>query len=266
MDNGGAIGLFDSGIGGLTVFREVNRMLPDESVIYYGDTAHVPYGSRSVEELIYFAGRIVAYLAEQRVKYVIFACNTSSALSLPVLKKLYPLPMMGLVQPGAAEALRLTRTGRIGVIATEVTIKTKAYEETLKALDGNVDVISRAAPLLVPLVEAGDTDTNEAAGAVRESLSPLRGTGIDTLILGCTHYPFLAGLIAAEMGPEVRLVDPAGATVRAAAREMTGLGLLTAGGATPTHRFVVSGDPEDFREKARLFMGKDIGPVARVVL
>lgn len=266
MNNGGAIGLFDSGIGGLTVFREVNRILPDESVFYYGDTAHVPYGSRGVEELIYFAGRIVAYLIEQRIKYVIFACNTSSALSLPVLKRIYSLPMMGLVQPGAAEALRLTRNKRIGVIATEVTIKTKAYEETLKAIDGNVEVVSRATPHLVPLVETGDTDTQAAAGVVRESLSPLRGNGVDTLILGCTHYPFLAGLIAAEMGPEVRLVDPAGATVRSAAKEMAGLGLRTAGGAAPVHRFAVSGDPEAFREKARLFMGKDIGPVAREVL
>jgi len=266
LNNGRAIGLFDSGVGGLTVFREVNRILPDESVIYYGDTAHVPYGSRSVEELIYFAGRIVAYLVEQKIKYVIFACNTSSALSLPVLKKNYSLPMMGLVQPGAAEALRLTRSGRVGVIATEVTIKTGAYEETLKAIDGKVKVVSRAAPLLVPLVETGDTNTQTAADVVRESLSPLRRAGIDTLILGCTHYPFLEGLIAAEMGPEVRLVDPAGATVRAAAEEMAGLGLLTAGGAAPAHRFVVSGDPEAFREKARHFMGKDIGPVARVEL
>ncbi|MCG9968719.1 glutamate racemase [Pelotomaculum terephthalicicum JT] len=266
MNNGGAIGLFDSGIGGLTVFREVNRILPNESVVYYGDTAHVPYGSRSFEELIYFAGRIVAYLVEQKIKYVIFACNTSSALSLPVLKKIYSLPMMGLVQPGAAEALRLTRNRKAGVIATEVTIKTRAYEKALKALDGNVEVVSLAAPLLVPLVETGDPNTQPAAAVVRESLAPLRGAGIDTLILGCTHYPFLKGLIASEMGPEVRLVDPAGATVRSAAKEMAGLGLLAAGGAVPAHRFVVSGDPEAFREKARLFMGSDIGPVARVAL
>jgi len=266
LNNGGAIGLFDSGIGGLTVFREVNRMLPDEPVVYYGDTAHVPYGPRSVEELIYLAGRIVAYLVDQGVKYIIFACNTSSALSLPVIKKRYSLPMMGLVQPGAAEALRRTRNRRVGVIATEATVRTRAYEKALKTLDSNIKVFSRATPLLVPLVEAGEADAPAAAVAVRESLSTLRGTGIDTLILGCTHYPFLAGLMAAEMGPGVRLVDPAGATVRSAVKEMYRLGLLTAGGAAPAHRFVVSGDPEDFREKARRFIGRDIGPVARVEL
>jgi len=266
LNKNGAIGLFDSGVGGLTVFREVNRIFPDEPTIYYGDTAHVPYGPRRAEELIHFADRIVAYLAGQGVKYIIFACNTSSALSLPVLKKRYPLPMMGLIQPGAAEALRWTRSRKVGVIATEATVRTGAYEKELKALDGDVEVFSRAAPLLVPLVEAGETHTPAAARAVRESLAPLREAGVDTLILGCTHYPFLADLMAAEMGAGVQLVDPAGAAARVAGEEMSGLGLLGAGGAGPAHRFVVSGDPESFREKARRFLGRDVGPVARVEL
>lgn len=267
MPNDGAIGLFDSGLGGLTVFREVAETLPAETVIYYGDTAHVPYGSRSVEELIYFAGSIVDYLAEQNVKYIILACNTSSALSLPLLRKTCPLPMMGLIQPGAAEALRLTENKRVGVMATEVTVRLGAYEEALKALDGQIQVFSRATPLLVPLVEAGKTAASATVSAVRESLSPWRGAGIDTMLLGCTHYPFLAELIANQLGPGVRLANPAGATVRAAAQEMAGLGLLAAGGgAPPQHRFVVSGDPEDFRQKARLFLGRDLGPVTRVVL
>jgi len=266
LNKGGAIGLFDSGIGGLTVFREVSRILPDESTIYYGDTAHVPYGPRSAEELIHFADRIVAYLVGEGVKYIIFACNTSSALSLPVLKKRYPLPMMGLIRPGAAEALRRTRSRKVGVIATEATVRTGAYEKELKALDGGIKVFSRATPLLVPLVETGDTHTPAAAQTVQESLFPLRGTGIDTLILGCTHYPFLAEWIATVMGPCVHLVDPAEVAVRMAGEEMSRLSLLNTGCVAPVHRFVVSGDPEAFRDKARRFMGRDVGPVTRVVL
>lgn len=270
MSNEGAIGLFDSGLGGLTVFREVRKALPGETVIYYGDTAHVPYGARSVPELIELAGRIMAFLVQQKCKYIIFACNTSSALSLPLLRQRYDLPMIGLIEPGAAAAWRLTRNKKVGVMATAVTVQTGAYEKALLAWDSGLKVISRATPLLVPLVESGALDAAAAATVVRESLLPWRDTGIDTMLLGCTHYPFLTHLITAELGPEVRLVDPAGATVDKAVQEMTALGLMrseAAAAATRSgHRFVVSGDPEDFREKAHLFMGRDIGPVRRVVL
>lgn len=266
MNNSGAIGLFDSGIGGLTVSRVVNTILPDEPTIYFGDTAHVPYGQRSADELLGFADKIVSYLAGQGVKYIIFACNTSSALSLSELSSRYPLPMIGLIQPGVAEALRLTRNGKVGVIATEATVRSGAYEKELRKRDSSIEVCSQAAPRLVPLVEAGELDTPVVIKAVRQYLAPLREAGIDTLILGCTHYPFLAGLIAGEMGPGVQLVDPAEATVRLAAVEMARLGLLSAGGASPVHCFFVSGEPQDFREQARRFLGRDVGPVTKVEL
>lgn len=263
MDKGGAIGLFDSGVGGLSVAVEVYRQLPAESTVYYGDTAHVPYGPRSAGELIRFAARIVAFLEGQGVKYIIFACNTSSSLSLPVLQERGMVPMIGLIRPGVTEALRETVNRRVGVIATEATIKSGAYERELKRLDKRIEVFSRAAPRLVPLVEAGKTETSEAAEAVREYLSPLKEAGIDTLILGCTHYPFLVRLIADELGPGVRLVDPASAAVREAKEEMCRLGLAAAGTAVAEHHFFVSGAPEAFRTAARRFLGKDIGVVRK---
>ncbi|OPX84328.1 MAG: Glutamate racemase [Pelotomaculum sp. PtaB.Bin104] len=266
MNNSGAIGLFDSGVGGLTVSRVVNRLLPAEAIIYYGDTAHVPYGQRSAEELLGFADKIVSFLAGQEVKYIIFACNTNSALSLPVLSSRYPLPMIGLIKPGVAEALQTTRNGKIGVIATEATVRSGAYEKEIKIHDKSIEVFSRAAPLLVPLVEAGETDTPAVARAVRQYLSPLGQAGIDTLILGCTHYPFLAGLISEEMGPDVRLIDPAVSTVRGAAKEISRLGLLASGEASPVHRFYVSGEPHTFREQAQRFLGRDVGRVIRADL
>lgn len=266
MDTGGAVGLFDSGIGGLSVAMEVYRQLPAESTVYYGDTAHVPYGPRSPGELIRFADRIVTFLEGQGVKYIIFACNTSSSLSLPILHERSTVPMIGLIRPGVTEVLRKTVNRKVGVIATEATIKSGAYERELKWLDKSIEVFNRAAPRLVPLVEAGETDTPEAAEAVREYIAPLKKAGIDTLILGCTHYPFMARLIAGELGPGVRLVDPASATVGEAKEELRRLGLAAAGAAAAEHRFLVSGDPEAFRIVARRFLGKDIGPVGRVEL
>ena len=266
MTKSGAIGLFDSGIGGLSVAMEVYRQLPAEATVYYGDTAHVPYGPRSTEELVCFADRIVAFLEGQAVKYIIFACNTSSSLSLPVLKERYQVPMIGVVHPGAADALQRTANGKVGVIATEATIQSGSYEKELKRLNKNIEVYSRAAPRLVPLVEAGETDTPEAAEVVREYLYPLREAGVDTLILGCTHYPFLTRLITGELGPGVQLVDPASAAVRKAREEICRLGLAANGALTAEHRFFVSGAPESFRSAARRFLGKDIGPVKRVEL
>lgn len=266
MTKSGAIGLFDSGIGGLSVAMEVYRQLPAEATVYYGDTAHMPYGPRSAGELIRFADRIVAFLEGQEVKYIIFACNTSSSLSLPVLKERYQVPMIGVVRPGATEASRKTANRKVGVIATEATIQSRSYEKELKRLDKNIEVYGRAAPRLVPLVEAGETDTPEAVEAVREYLYPLKEAGVDTLILGCTHYPFLTRLIAGEMGPGVQLVNPASAAVRMAKEKICWLGLAATGVAGAEHRFFVSGVPESFRTAARRFLGKDIGSVKRVEL
>ena len=255
------IGLFDSGLGGLTVFREVNRLLPAESVIYFGDTANVPYGSRQVDELIDLADRIVSFLTQEGVKYILFACNTSSALSLPVLRKIYHLPMLGIIEPGAAEAASVTLNKHIGVMATEATINSGAYPLALEGIDRELRVLGRATPLLVPLVESGEADPTIRAGIVRESLAPWQGSGIDTMLLGCTHYPFLTETIAAQLDPGVRLIDPANAAVKAAIKEMSALDMLAAKDQLPQRRFIVSGDPEDFRLKAVQLTGLDLEQV-----
>ena len=258
MSDNRPIGLFDSGLGGLTVFREVNRLLPAESVIYFGDTANVPYGSRQEDELIDLADRILSFLVEQGAKYIIFACNTSSALSLPVLRKIYPLPLLGIIEPGATEAAHLSVNKHIGVMATEATTNSGAYQRVLGSIDSKLKVLSRATPLLVPLVESGETDPAVKSGIVRESLAPWQDAGIDTMLLGCTHYPFLADTIATILDPGVRLVDPAGAAVRTTAKELAELELLATKDQLPSRRFIVSGDPEDFRRKARKLTSFDI--------
>lgn len=267
MERVRAIGLFDSGLGGLTVVREIYRELPLESTVCFGDSAHVPYGSRTADELIYLADKIVAFLIKQRVKYIIFACNTNSSLSLSILRERYPVPMIGLVQPGAREALKVTRNRRIGVIATEATVQSGSYEKAIKALDKDVLVISQAAPKLVPMIEAGEVDTTGVRAAVKEYLAPLKEAGIDTLILGCSHYPFLSGIICEEMGPEVILVDPARAAVLEAKADLDARGLLNYfNGQKPQRQFYVSGDPESFQAGAGFFLEEPLPLVTKVEL
>ncbi|AEG13995.1 glutamate racemase [Desulfofundulus sp. TPOSR] len=261
------IGLFDSGVGGLTVSRQIFRLMPGESTVYFGDNAHVPYGPRKPEELIGFAESILTFLVSCGVKYVIFACNTNSSISLPVVRERYAVPMIGLIEPGVREAVRVSTGGRIGVIATEATIKSGAYQRALKALNPELAVFGQAAPRLVPLVEAGRAGTREALEAVSEYVQPLKQAGMDTLILGCTHYPFLEAEFREVLGPEVKLVDPAEATIMAAREEMSRLGLLNNPGGGPVqHRYFVSGDPRVFQEAARHFLGEDIPSVQQVKL
>ncbi|MEW6424364.1 MAG: glutamate racemase [Bacillota bacterium] len=259
------VGLFDSGVGGLTVAREVFRLLPGESIIYFGDTVHVPYGPRKKEELIQFAHEIISFLVSAGVKYIIFACGTNSSLTLPVVRTAYSVPMIGLVEPGAREAVEATRNRRIGLIATEATVKSGAYARAIKALAPDLRVFAEPAPRLVPLVEGGLSAGEEARQAVFESARPLKEAGIDTLILGCTHYPFLAPHFREYLGPEVRLVDPAAATVREAGREMDRLGLLNNAEGPARHRYFVSGDPAGFLKTAQR-LGYNIEDVQRLQL
>jgi len=254
-------------VGGLTVVNELYRELPLESTVCFGDSAHVPYGSRSAEELIYLADKIVSFLIDQGVKYIIFACNTNSSLSLPILQKRYPIPMIGLVQPGAEWALQVSRNRRIGVIATEATVQSASYESAIKAMDANTLVFSQAAPELVPLIEAGKIDTAETRLAIKRYLASLKKNGIDTLILGCSHYPFLSKIISEELGPEVALVDPARATVLEAKADLAARGLLNYfNGQKPQHQFYVSGDPASFQAGASLFLGEALPGVVKVKL
>jgi glutamate racemase len=259
------VGLFDSGIGGLTVFERVTSILPDESVVYFGDTANVPYGGRPVEELVRFGDRIIRFLLQKSVKCVIFACNTSSSVSIGFLREKYAVPMVGLVEPGVRMAAAATRNKRVGLLATEATVKSGSYPRAMAGLDPEITVFSQAAPLLVPLVEAGKTDTPEAEAALTEYLEPLKKAGVDTLILGCTHYPFFAPLISRILGTEVVLVDPAVATVEEAQRVLAEQGMLAnPGGAR--YEFYVSGDPGEFDRLAVLFSCRRLPPAEKVEL
>lgn len=249
------VGVFDSGVGGLTVAREISLQLPAETIIYYGDTAHVPYGSRTVDELIGFADAIVGFLIARGVKAIVDACNTTSAVALPYLQNKYNVPIVGVIEPGVAAALQATRNGRIGVLATAATVASNAHRQAILAGDGKVQVFAQACPKLVPLVEAGVVSGPAAAAAVAEYVLPLVAAGVDTLILGCTHYPFLAPLIQEIAGPEVTLIDPAAATVR----ELQGV--LAAGDGlrglhcSVAHSFYVSGDARSFSQVGRKLIG-----------
>jgi glutamate racemase len=262
------VGLFDSGVGGLTVLQEILRQLPKESTIYFGDNAHVPYGSRTTEELIGLAYNIISFLVAQKVKYIIFACNTNSSISLPVLGKYFPVPMVGLIKSGAQEAVKATKNHRIGVIATAATIKNGAYAREIKAASPQAAVFSQAAPKLVPIVENGKIKTAEAFQATREYVKPLKEAGIDTLIFGCSHYPFLSHEFTAALGPDIKLVDPATATVMKAREEMQKLNLLNnpIPQNSPTHRFYVSGNPHKFQELASCLWNHPMPEVEQVSL
>jgi len=255
-----AIGLFDSGVGGLTVAEEIFRILPGEPIIYFGDTANVPYGGRSAEELISFGDRIVRFLIEQGAKYIVFACNTSSAVSLETLRRRHPVPMMGLIHPGARAAVQATRRGRIGVLATEATIRSGAYTRAIQALAPHAEVFGMPAPKLVPLVEAGELDSPRTEAALREYLEPLARLGIDCLLLGCTHYPFLSEPIRRLLEPGTVIVDPAAAVAAEVRADMARRGLLGPQRGSPQHRYYVSGDVVSFARTAALFTRR--GPLA----
>lgn len=208
------IGIFDSGVGGLTVVRQIHRLLPHEDLVYLGDTARVPYGTKSPGTVIRFACEDTQFLIQQNVKAVVVACNTASAWALPTLEKYFPIPLFGVIAPGAEAALRQTRTHRIGVIGTAATCRSQAYLKTIQALDESAQVFSQACPLLVPLVEEGWVRHPVTVAVLREYLAPLLKKNIDTLVLGCTHYPLLKTTIRSLTGKQVALIDSAESCAR----------------------------------------------------
>ena len=199
-----AIGVFDSGVGGLTVLKALSVRMPRETLLYLGDTARVPYGSKSADTVTGYAVETGDFFAERDVKLMVVACNTTSAIALDILRARYPVPVLGVIEPGARAAIKATRRGRIGVIGTEATIASGAYARALRDLEPDVEIFTRACPLFVPLAEEGWTDNEVARRTVSLYLSSLKRSGIDTLILGCTHYPLLRSAIESCMGPGVR--------------------------------------------------------------
>ncbi len=208
------IGVFDSGVGGLTVVKNLWKLYPQEQIVYFGDTAHLPYGQRHPQEIIQFGLEILDFLLGYNVKAVIAACNTSSSVSLDHLQGNSPVPVFGMIRPGVQAALKKTKNKKIGVIATKATVDSAAYESTFHLSDSDVQVISQACPLFVPLVESGRTERRETYQIARSYLRPLLEAGVDTLVFGCTHYPFLSRVIKDIMGEEIQLVDPAIEVVR----------------------------------------------------
>jgi len=263
--NNAPLGVFDSGIGGLTVARALFEHLPQESVIYFGDTARVPYGPKSPDTVRRYSAEILAYLLHRGVKAVVVACNTSTAHALGYLQEHSSVPVVGVIEPGARAAVTATKTGSIGVIGTAGTIASGAYERAIKALRPDARVHSQSCPLFVPLVEEGWFEHPAAELIAREYLEPLKRANVDVLVLGCTHYPLLKPLLARVMGADVKLVDSAEETATAVSRELGRLNLLANGGAHD-HRFVVSDDERQFRKVGALFLGEKLKQVEVVPL
>jgi len=264
--NPAPLGVFDSGIGGLTVARAVFERLPHESVIYFGDTARVPYGPKSPETVRRYSGEILAYLVQRGVKALVVACNTISAQALDFLTERSPVPLVGVIEPGARAAVQGTQSGKIGVIGTAGTIASGAYERAIKRLRSEVSVCVQACPLFVPLVEEGWFDHPATELIAREYVAPLERAAVDVLVLGCTHYPLLKPLLARVLGPRVALVDSAEETAKVVAHELARRDLAAPPTNHPTHRFVVSDDEPHFRRVGARFLGEKLQHVEVVPL
>jgi glutamate racemase len=255
------IGVFDSGIGGLTVVSALRTLLPDESIYYLGDTARVPYGGKSETTVQRYSLEVAAMLLEEKAKTIVVACNTASALALPQLEKSLPVPVTGVILPGARAAIARTRTGHVGVIGTRATIKSGAYERALRSLNPDVRVTTRACPLLVPLIEEGWLESTITDQIIMQYLGPLVEEGIDTLVLGCTHYPLLRNAIARLLGDGIALVDSA-ANCASAVRELLVRENLCA---PETHggklQVALTDPPDNFLRVAREALQLEVGEV-----
>ncbi len=261
------IGIFDSGIGGLTVVRQLHRVLPHEDLVYLGDTARVPYGTKSPGTVVRFACEDTQFLIQQNVKAVVVACNTVSAWALPTLERKFSVPIFGVITPGAQAALKRSRNRRIGVIGTTTTVRSQAYSRAILARDDSARVFARACPLLVPLVEEGWTNNNITRAILRAYLSPMLRRGIDTLVLGCTHYPLLKKVIRGVVGKEVALVDSAESCAQFLSERLGDTKLLArtrrrAGVIQP----FVTDEVERFDEMAKRFLGVPTEPAWKVDL
>ena len=266
IDKNAPIGVFDSGVGGLTVAREIMRNLPAEKIVYFGDTARVPYGSKSKETIIRYSRQIIRFLKEQQVKAIVIACNTASAFALDAVRAELDIPVLGVIEPGAKVAAQVTRNKRIGVIGTEGTVGSGIHEEYLKRLDPEIMVLGKPCPLFVPLVEEGWLHDPVTKQIAQRYLSELQEKEIDTLILGCTHYPLLRSTIGEVMGEGVCLVNPAYETALELGRLLEKKNLLNAG-KTPEefpHRFFVSDLADKFKSFANSILPYDVSMTQKI--
>jgi glutamate racemase len=278
MGDSRPIGVFDSGVGGLTVARAILDLLPNEPLVYVGDSARYPYGPRPLGEIRRFALEIAADLVRRDVKMLVVACNSVEVAAITDLAAAHDTPVVGVVDPGARAAVRATRNGRVGVIGTEATMASRAYDRAVLRMAAlahdlrhppfdaegfRVELFSRACPVFVERVEGGDTSSKELQEAAVEYLEPLKEAGVDTLILGCTHYPLLSGLISVVMGPDVLLISSAEETARDVYAALMRDGLLRTDETPPGHEFLTTGDPRAFRDLGRRFLGPEMQAVGR---
>ncbi len=262
------IGLFDSGVGGLTVFAALERALPRERFLYLGDTARVPYGPKSGETVLRYGLEAARFLRKHDVKAVVVACNTVSAVAIDAVAEAARVPPVGVILPGARRAAKVSRSGRIGVIGTRATVASEAYPRAILALRGEAEVFSQACPLFVPLAEEGWTDDAIAEAVAERYLATLRASGVDTVVLGCTHYPLLKPVLSRVLGAEVALVDSA-ESVAAEVREWLASDTVLAApdeGERGAHRFYVTDAPAPFVSVAERFLGRGIGLLGRARL
>lgn len=241
------IGVFDSGVGGLTVVREIMRQLPSENVIYFGDTARVPYGSKSKQTVLKFSRQIVRFLMTKKVKAIVFACNTASALALEDMRAEIKVPVVGVVRPGAKMAVEMTETKSVGIIGTDATIKSGIYTDYIRKLNPEVTVVGRSCPLFVPLVEEGLLEDRITDDMVHRYLSELKPYNVDSLVLGCTHYPLLMNPIKRYMGDSVNLINPAYETAKELKSLLASSGLINDKNQNPIYDFYVSDGVDKFK-------------------
>jgi len=266
MEKEKPIGVFDSGIGGLTVVKRLSSVLPEENIVYFGDTARVPYGSKSNSTVIEYSLQDARFLINKNVKVIVVACNTASSIALKEIKENFTVPVIGMIEPGALAAVNNTRNGRIGVIGTRATINNKAYSGEIKRLNPKVQVFEKACPLFVPLAEEGWINHEATKLIAHEYLDELRKKEIDTLVLGCTHYPILSEVIQEAAGENVKLIDSGVASAEVVKNELDRFNLHTNSQAVGHQEFYVSDIPVKFQEIAELFLSRPVKHVRKIDL
>ncbi|MDF2519688.1 MAG: murI [Clostridia bacterium] len=258
------IGVFDSGIGGLTVVKEIMEQLPNESIVYFGDTARVPYGTKSKETVTRYSFQCIRFLLEKKVKAIVIACNTASASSLDSAQQSFDMPIIGVVEPGAISACQVTKANRIGIIGTEGTVSSGAYEKEINVINNDVKILLKACPLFVPIVEEGWQDTEIARLTAREYLEGIKDKGIDALVMACTHYPLLEKTIAEIMGDKIKLVNPAYETAKSLKEMLHQLNIQNKAAKKSTYEYYVSDNPVKFKKVGENFLSKPIPYVEKI--
>ncbi len=266
MNKSNPIGVFDSGIGGLTVVKSLNAFLPSESIIYFGDTARVPYGPKSNSTVIEYSIQDAKFLAKRNVKIIVVACNTASSIAIEELRDQFDIPIIGMINPGAKAAIKESKNKKIGVIGTETTISNKAYSKAINKIDDKIEVIEKACPLFVPLAEEGWTHHPASKLIAEEYLTELKDAKIDTLILGCTHYPILKDIIQEAVGENVKLIDSGSAASVEVNEYLEGRGIKNFQHTIGKHEYYVSDVPKKFNEIANRFLGKELEHLKKVDL